>query len=78
MKEHTITINEEKCTGCKKCINDCFLDNIKLSDNKATIISQHCIKCGHCAAVCPEEAISIEDLEKDMVKNTYNKKHKLI
>lgn len=55
---HIISVND-KCIGCSLCINDCPQLNIELEYNKAKIKSQDCLKCGHCSAICPEEAIEI-------------------
>ncbi len=54
-------INEEKCTGCGLCAQDCpsmiivMGEYPYLKDGK----ENHCIRCQHCLAVCPEGAISI-------------------
>lgn len=59
-KEHIIDINKEKCIGCKQCVNDCPEKNIFINDDgKAQVRAQTCMKCGHCTAVCPMEAVKI-------------------
>lgn len=64
MSKHEILINKEKCIGCSMCVNDCVAHNIKLENKKATTITNDCIMCGHCVAVCPKEAVSISGYEK--------------
>ena len=57
-----ITIDHEKCNGCGKCIMVCKDFNFELKDKKVQLTNQGlfgCIACGHCMAVCPEEAIAI-------------------
>ncbi|MCR4429223.1 MAG: thiamine pyrophosphate-dependent enzyme [Caldiserica bacterium] len=49
-------IDQEKCTGCKTCIQlGCPAINFK--DGKALIDKLQCVDCGLCAQVCPFEAI---------------------
>lgn len=52
-------IDYDKCTLCKECLKDCPTGNYKLDENKnqVSFTSQNCIQCGHCIAVCPEDAI---------------------
>lgn len=57
--DHKIII-DDKCIACKKCVKDCLQDNIFINDkNKAEVKSQNCLKCGHCSAVCPTNAVII-------------------
>lgn len=65
-------VDIDKCIGCKKCIKDCIVSDIELIDGKAHVKNKTCIKCGHCIAVCPKEAISTDDYNMDEVKE-YNK-----
>lgn len=53
----TVTVTD-KCTGCEKCTNVCFVRAIKVIDKKA-IISEMCRGCGRCAEMCPKDAITI-------------------
>jgi nitroreductase/NAD-dependent dihydropyrimidine dehydrogenase PreA subunit len=65
------TINIEKCTKCKLCIETCVRniysfesDILKPSDN----FDEECIECGHCVAVCPARVFNLkyhtaEDIE---------------
>lgn len=57
--DHKIIINN-KCIACKKCVKDCLQSNIFINDkNKAEVRSQKCLKCGHCSAICPTNAVII-------------------
>lgn len=59
-----IGIDYEKCNSCRMCILECprrfFLDE---SNNKVFFedVDNTCSLCGHCIAVCPEDAILYED-----------------
>ncbi|MBQ7258215.1 MAG: nitroreductase family protein [Abditibacteriota bacterium] len=52
-------IINNKCTGCGICKKECTMHSIDITDNKATLLGS-CINCGHCFAVCPNEAIDLE------------------
>ena len=48
----------EKCTGCKKCVEVCFVKTIEVHDTKAQI-NDNCRGCGRCVDVCKFNAITI-------------------
>lgn len=59
-----VGIDYEKCNECRLCIKECprrfFLDE---SNKKVFFedIDDTCSLCGHCIAVCPQDAIIYED-----------------
>lgn len=59
-----VKIEEEKCIGCGKCVQDCVGHALKLEDGKAAV-KRECILCGHCAAICPMDAVKITEYESD-------------
>jgi len=61
-------INNEKCIGCSSCIGDCVFNSLKLDNGKAMLDGQ-CIKCGHCVAICPSQAVSIPEYEMSEVED---------
>lgn len=67
-----ININKEKCIECGLCAKDCFPKNIEIVDNKTVVKNPTCMKCGHCIAVCPVNAISTDEYNMKDVKD-YNK-----
>lgn len=46
----------DTCTGCGKCVRDCPMNNISISDRKPRWGSA-CTHCMACICGCPEEAI---------------------
>jgi nitroreductase/Pyruvate/2-oxoacid:ferredoxin oxidoreductase delta subunit len=62
-----MTVDKERCIGCGMCVKDCFPKDIEMIDEKAQISNITCFKCGHCIAVCPTNAISIDEYNMDEV-----------
>lgn len=59
-------IDNEKCTGCGLCEENCMYNAIAVINNKALLFQDLCHICGACTLVCPENAI----IEKDRVIGT--------
>ena len=59
-----LLIDQEKCKGCKRCVDACPIQLLTLVDHKAASNERYeafrCINCENCMAVCPEKAIRIE------------------
>ena len=51
-----IDFNSTKCRHCYKCVRNCEIKAISVLGGRAEIMEDHCILCGHCLAVCPQEA----------------------
>ena len=63
-------INLDICTNCGQCINECPMRNFRMDETqKQTIFdkSKVCILCGHCIAVCRDNAIQFEDMRDDVL-----------
>ncbi len=64
MKRKIISIDENKCTGCRQCVPDCPEGAIQIIDGKARLISDlFCDGLGACIGTCPEGAISVIERE---------------
>ncbi len=55
-------IDEELCTGCEICIDECPNDCLELVDDVVKLVRpDECDGKGECAEVCPTDAISMEE-----------------
>ena len=57
-----IMIDKERCIGCGLCVKDCVAVNLKLEDGKASV-QGGCLQCGHCVAICAQNAVSIPEFD---------------
>ena len=48
----------DRCTGCKECIDSCFVHAISMSNGKA-LINSNCRGCGRCFEKCRFDAIDL-------------------
>ncbi len=49
------------CIGCMKCQRECPADAIIVENNLAVVNPDKCVKCGHCADICPRHIIKYFD-----------------
>ncbi len=54
--EHSVLLDESKCTGCTTCLKHCPTEAIRIRDGHAVINGDRCIDCGECIRVCPHKA----------------------
>ncbi len=50
-------VDENRCTACGECVEECPSGAISMQENKADIDMEGCIRCGLCHDICPEEAV---------------------
>lgn len=58
-------VDEEKCNGCKLCVQTCPEPNaiqMIVDRKKACVIGNRCKGCGICDITCPKKAISIKQM----------------
>jgi heterodisulfide reductase subunit A len=62
-------IDEEKCTGCATCVENCPYGAIEKDEEtkKAKVTEVICKGCGICATNCPEVAITIKHYMKEQI-----------
>ena len=54
--EHSVYLDEKKCSGCTACLKHCPTEAIRISGGHASIDPDRCIDCGECIRVCPHNA----------------------
>lgn len=60
-----IDFKSTKCKHCYKCVRYCEVKAIQVRDERAVIMPDKCILCGHCLKICPQSAKTLHsDLEK--------------
>ena len=60
-----IDFKATKCKHCYKCVRNCDVKAIMIRDERAEIMPDRCVLCGHCLQVCPQSAKTlVSDLEK--------------
>ena len=51
-----IDFKDASCRHCYKCVRHCEVKAISVQNEQAHIMKDHCINCGHCLEVCPQNA----------------------
>ena len=60
-----LSLKENNCRDCYKCIRNCPVKAIRFAQNQAQIIPDECILCGSCFVVCPQKAKQVrEDVQR--------------
>ncbi len=62
------SIDYEKCTSCLACVHICTNSRVIGTNEQGKPIYIHdnkCIGCGHCLAICPEQAITFAPLARN-------------
>jgi len=67
LKGMTITVDEDKCNGCGKCIEACPFNLRVLKDGKSFVDTNRCIGCGRCLNICPVNAISFDVQDAELI-----------
>ena len=68
-KTGAILVDDEKCDGCKWCIEACRYGTVRYDPEKTTVlICDLCEGDPKCLKSCPEEALGLVDSEEEMKK----------
>ena len=65
MAEQLHSVDSETCKGDGICVDICPEQVLRILDDKAVTVESragHCILCGQCVAVCPNEALQMTKL----------------
>jgi nitroreductase/NAD-dependent dihydropyrimidine dehydrogenase PreA subunit len=77
-------INYEKCSDCELCTKVCTVSLYSIDENKLedkVVFNdpiKRCIRCGHCIAICPKEAIIYEDADEPFSFENATKINKIV
>ncbi len=57
----TLRLDEEKCVGCRMCLEVCPHAVLASSNGRVRIQDRDaCMECGACARNCPTEAVTVQ------------------
>ncbi len=69
-----IKIDQDACSGCKMCINACFVDVIRWDEKQQKPIAAYpedCVWCLACEANCPVQGIEVIPVIPAPLKASY-------
>ncbi len=75
--EHCLRTAKSNCKNCYKCIRNCPIKALRMTDEQAHIIRDECILCGECYVICPQNAKQIRN-DKDRVIEYIKNERKVI
>jgi len=79
-------IQDEACTGCRKCVTVCPVEAMSLvsandphhpKKKKARVNEKICLGCGVCARVCPEDCIGLQSRAQRVI-TPLNTAHRVV
>lgn len=65
MRSVATEIDTDICSGCGLCVDVCPSMTLSMVDGVAKVTGKESIHCGHCAAICPEGAITVRGVDPD-------------
>ncbi len=68
----SITLDSTRCRNCGLCAKVCIINIFRANDNGTPTLQENrlenCLKCGHCVAVCPHGAISLDGVQPESLQ----------
>ena len=69
LKGDIVTVNQNECIGCGKCLKNCPLGIFELQYEKAVPMRElDCVQCRLCQSYCPTRAIYLHGTWKDSIR----------
>ncbi|MPQ34203.1 4Fe-4S dicluster domain-containing protein [Clostridium estertheticum] len=69
LKGDIVTVNQNKCIGCGKCLKNCPLGIFELRYEKSAPIRElDCVQCRLCQSYCPTRVIYLHGTWKDSIR----------
>ena len=62
-----VSFDPSKCTGCGRCVKECFANAISFADGIAVLNTEKCKGCGHCAYICNAYSVSYDIRNVDSI-----------
>lgn len=56
-------VDKKKCDGCRECVSFCQFNALAYLYDRILVFKNICHNCGGCALVCPNDAISYENIK---------------
>lgn len=72
-----IDFKDAKCRHCYKCVRHCKVKAISVQNEQAHILKNHCINCGRCLEICPQNAKTFAS-DMEQVKRYLRKGYKTV
>jgi nitroreductase/Pyruvate/2-oxoacid:ferredoxin oxidoreductase delta subunit len=69
-EDFKVLVDSEKCIQCRLCAIECPSKTAGTNEILANQFSPHCDRCFHCYAICPQDAIQVEGVEKVMASES--------
>ncbi len=58
-RNKVLSVAEDDCTGCQRCIKRCRRKALSVVDKKVVLNPEKCTTCGDCVSACKFNALKI-------------------
>lgn len=67
-----MNFSSTNCKNCYKCVRTCAVKAIEVKNDRAHIVTDRCITCGHCLVVCPQNARDVKSHLENVIEALKN------